>query len=144
MENIINTETENINNTENIEFTPDKVIRIINGYTDRNNHVIEAEVAEDIVGIMSRHHYEYMTMKDLVATLIDSHSMDTDVSYLFNSTVYKSYHENLIKAYAAYDTAKQQVPKLFTDEINNTIGDHSYDWDLNFGTNILKITIHLV
>lgn len=99
---------------------------------------ITVTVNQELVDYIERLSYEEASYKDIIMTLLEAHKGDTDGSAIDNP-VFKAYQEKYAKAKSEYELAKTQITKEYIPEC---IIDHKYDWNLDFSTNELTITVY--
>lgn len=98
---------------------------------------IKVTVDQELVNYIERLSYEEAAYKDIILTLLETHKGDPDGSSVDNP-VFRSYQEKYSKAKAEYELAKERITKEY---IPDCLKDHQTDWSLDFGTNLLAITV---
>ena len=99
---------------------------------------ITITVNQELVNYIERLSYEEASYKDIIVTLLEAHKNDADGSAIDNP-VFKSYQEKYAKAKSEYELAKNQITKEYIPEC---LINHNYDWNLDFSTNELTITVN--
>ena len=72
---------------------------------------------------LERLHYEYESSKDIIASALDIHRMDSDASFL-DSPVFKKFQERSTAKFREYTEAK--------DELVEKYNLKGINWQLNF------------
>lgn len=98
---------------------------------------IKLPVNQELVNYVERLSYEEASYKDVILTLLDAHKGDTDGSAIDNP-VFKSYQEKYASIKAEYEMAKNEVTNQY---VPDCLAGHQYDWNLDFSTNELTITV---
>lgn len=100
--------------------------------------IIKIEVNQELVNYIQRLHFEKETRQEVIRTLIENHQNDIDASVL-ESSAFKTYSEQLSATTMEYELAKQEMSNQFVPEC---LANHQYEWNLDFGANELRITVH--
>ena len=101
-------------------------------------NTIKVEVNQEMVNYVERLSYEESSYKDIITTMLEMHKGDPDGSAIDNP-VFKAYQEKYAKAKAEYEMAKQQITRDFVPEC---LQDHQTDWNLDYATCELTITVY--
>lgn len=95
------------------------------------------EVNQELVNYIERLSYEEASYKDIILTMLEIHKGDADGSAVDNP-VFRAYQEKYSKAKAEYELAKERITKEY---IPDCLKNHQTDWNLDFETNVLTITV---
>lgn len=90
-------------------------------------------VPQDVTDYVERCMYDYECYKDVVATCMDIHKLDTDGSFL-DSVIFKDYSKKMTNAYKVYSIARNELNKYVPED------GRSYNWQMNFDTSQLELT----
>lgn len=99
---------------------------------------LDLVVDQELVDYIERLSYEESSLKDIILTYLDAHKADADDSAV-NNVVFASYQEKHFKAKTEYELAKQRVTHEY---IPACLENHQYDWNLDYATNVLTITVY--
>ena len=92
------------------------------------------KIPEDEVLNIERLNFEYMTLKDNVCFLIDSHR--NDVSFL-ESEIFKEYFKKEVEVFKKYELSKKELEKKYI----LSKYDQQVTWSLDFSTDTLTLVI---
>lgn len=93
------------------------------------------EIPEKFSVLLEKLHYEYYTMKDNVALLIDQHKDDPT---FLDSPLFEKYHDKEIAKKLEYETMKEELTKKYIPEdLVNT----QYSWQMDFVNKQLVIEV---
>ena len=95
------------------------------------------EVSQEVTNYLQRLHFEVEARKDVIATLLDTHKLDENTD-LLESPVFLEYSKQLSQTKAEYELAKGELDKFIPKDIL----DGKFDWNLNFATSQLEITVY--
>lgn len=91
---------------------------------------------EPIVNKLERTFLEISAYTDNIAFLLNN-SGTADV---VESVSLKAYQKKQVDAKILYESQKRELEKTYLPEY--LYGTHPYDWNLNFGTGILTVTVY--
>jgi hypothetical protein len=94
------------------------------------------DIPEKVVNEVERYHYDYQSYKDVIASCLEMHQFDSDDSFLENK-VFKGYQKQAAESFAGYNLAKEQINQYIPTDYEGK----AYNWNLNFATNQLEITV---
>lgn len=94
------------------------------------------DIPKEVVNEVERFYYDYESYKDVIATCLEMHQMDQDMAFL-DSNIFKGYQKQAAEAFSGYNIAKGQLDQYIPDKY----ADKTYNWNLNFATNQLEITV---
>ena len=95
------------------------------------------EVNQELVNYIERLSYEEASYKDVILTMLEAHQNDTDSSVI-KSPVFRAYQEEYSRVKAEYEMAKKQITEEY---IPDCLKDHRTEWNLDFTTNELTISV---
>lgn len=96
------------------------------------------EVRQEVVDYIQRLHFELEARKDVIATIIENHKADDTVE-LFESIVFTTYSKQLSEIKAEYEIAKGLLDEFIPTDI---LDNKKFDWNLNFATSMLELSIY--
>lgn len=94
-------------------------------------------VPQEFVDYVERLSYEEASFRNIVLTYLDLHKTDVDDTAI-NNPVFQSYQKKFMEASTAYELAKSKITKDFVPEC---LKNHQVEWNLDFNTNTLTITV---
>lgn len=101
------------------------------------NEVKVILVDEEVVADIQLKQMEYETRAAIVKEFLTEHQLDTDDRAL-TSPVFTRFQKDMTKARLEWERAKDQMAlKLIPDNIKDKVKN----WNLNYGTNELTLTI---
>lgn len=92
------------------------------------------EIPEDVVNTIEKANYEYETLKDNVAFLLDQHQNDPD---FLASDIFNRYQNAEVTAKMQYERLKKEFEKKF---VPKEFSGHQISWSLEYNTKVLTIT----
>ncbi|WP_343209461.1 hypothetical protein [Anaerolentibacter hominis] len=95
------------------------------------------DINQETVNYMQKLAYEVGARQDVIGNLLELHKFDTDTS-LFDSVPFRAYTTQLAEVKAEYELAKQELQTRFIPEEVQAL---PHNWELNFATNDLVITL---
>lgn len=94
----------------------------------------KCKIEEQVVTAIERLSYEYYTLQDNVAFLIDKHKDDPE---FLSSEIFKKYQDDEINAKEKFEIAKSELEKAL---VPDTLKNHKISWNLDFPTRVFTIT----
>lgn len=95
-------------------------------------------VPQEFVNYVERLSYEESSLRNIIITYLDMHKSDTDDTAI-NNPIFQSYQKKYMDASTAYEIAKSKITKDFVPEC---LSNHQVNWNLDFNTNELTITVN--
>lgn len=93
------------------------------------------DIPENFAIMLEKLHYEYFTMKDNVAFLIDQNKED---SSFVDSPLFEKYHDREIAKKLEYESMKQELVDKYIPE---DIKSKQYSWQMDFVNKQLVIEV---
>lgn len=94
-------------------------------------------VGQELVNYIERLSYEEASYKDIILTMLENHKNDADGSSIDNP-VFKAYQDKYSNAKTEYELAKS---KITAEYIPECLREHQCDWNLDYSTCKLTITV---
>lgn len=102
-----------------------------------NNEVKVVLVDEEVVADIQLKQMEYETRAAIVREFLTEHQLDTDDRAL-TSPVFTRFQKDTAKSRLVWERAKDQMALKF---IPDNLKDKVKNWNLNYGTNELTLTV---
>lgn len=98
---------------------------------------IKITIPEDVVNDIQVKDFTYNAAKDVIAGLIESHSVDLD-DRIIGSPVFVGYQQKMIDAKTEFEKSKDDMINQF---VKDDIKDSIVNWNLNYSQCMLILTV---
>lgn len=98
---------------------------------------VNIAIDEEIVNKIQLKDFEMQASKDVIAVLLDTHTLDADAK-LVASPVFAAYQKRLVEAKAAFERAKDE---MITYHVDEELRKQILNWNLDYYSCTLTLQV---